>query len=128
MNNQEIILVIEDEQPLANIISDKLSQRGFEVVTARTVQQAINYLKDISDIKLIWLDHYLIGDKNGLNLVAELKHEKSEWRQIPIFLVSNSSGLEKQEAYMTLGVDKYYVKSNYALSDIIEDVEKYLRD
>ena len=128
MNNQEIILVIEDEQPLANIISDKLSQRGFEVVTARTVQQAINYLKDISNIKLIWLDHYLIGDKNGLNLVAELKHEKSEWRQIPIFLVSNSSGLEKQEAYMTLGVDKYYVKSNYALSDIIEDVEKYLRD
>jgi CheY-like chemotaxis protein len=126
---QQRILIVEDEQPLLNVIRDKLTRDGFEVVTARTVAQAMDYINEVDDIDLIWLDHYLEGSENGLDLVMALKHSgESEKEQIPIFLISNTSYPEKHQSYLALGVEKYYTKSNYTLSGIIKDVVDYLSE
>ena len=62
---EKIILVIEDEIPLLNAIKIKLEKSGFDVVTARTVEQAWNHLQDIKNIDAVWLDHYLLGIVTG---------------------------------------------------------------
>ena len=54
--NQRTILVVEDERPLVKIIETKLEKHGFNVVTARTVDQGFEYLKEIGNIDAIWLD------------------------------------------------------------------------
>ena len=65
-NHLLTVLIVEDEQPLLNVIRDKLRTKGFEVVTARTVKQAVDYINEVDGIDLIWLDHYLVGDENVL--------------------------------------------------------------
>lgn len=121
------ILVVEDERPLLDAIKLKLENNSIEAVTARSVDQALSYLEDLPKIDAIWHDHYLLGNKSGLELVAAIKADDSRWRHIPIFVVSNTASNEKVSAYMQFGVEKYFVKANYRLDMIIDEIKEVLR-
>lgn len=123
--DEKTILVVEDEKPLLGAISVKLEKEGFQVVTARTAEQAYNLLEDSVKIDAIWLDHYLLGKENGLDLVIKIKNDE-KYKAIPIFIVSNTASADKIKSYINLGVNKYYVKSNYRLDKIISDIRKCL--
>ncbi|MEK9175697.1 MAG: response regulator [Patescibacteria group bacterium] len=125
LNKMLKILVVEDEFMLQNLIRTQLEKRGFLGFFARDVEQALKYLRSEKDIDVIWLDHYLLGKENGFNFIMKTK-ENPEWHHIPIFLVSNSVSDEKIQAYLRLGVDKYFVKTNNTLNEIVNDIEKYL--
>ena len=114
------ILVVEDEIPLLDAVKKKLENNNMNVVTARSVVQALSYLNDLDHIDGIWLDHYLLGNEDGLDLVIHLKEDNSKWKGIPIFVISNTASEDKVKLYMQLGVDKYFVKSNYRLDQIID--------
>lgn len=124
--NRKNILVIEDERPLVKIIETKLEKQGFNVVTARTVDQGFEYLKEIANIDAIWLDHYLSGEKTGLDFVIKLKSKDSKWRKIPIFIVSNTATNSNVKSYLRLGVTKYFVKAEQRLDEISSDIKSFL--
>jgi len=123
---EKTILVVEDERPLVQAIQTKLEKNDFIVVTARTVGQAYEYLNDIPGIDAIWLDHYLPGDKTGLDFVAQLKGVDSQWKNIPIFIVSNTASNSNVQSYIRLGVTKYCVKADNRLDEIISDIRSFL--
>ena len=108
-NETKTILVVEDEKPLLDAVRIKLEKSGFDVVTARAVEQAYGLLEDIGKIDVIWLDHYLIGKEIGLDLVAKIKSNE-KYINIPIFIVSNTANPDKVTSYINLGVNKYYIK------------------
>ena len=124
--SKKTILVIEDERPLAKVITDKLEHAGFEVLTARTVDQGLEYMEEVSSIDAIWLDHYLLGEKTGLDFVARLKSFNSKWRQIPIFVVSNTASRDNLNSYIRLGVNKYSVKADHRLDEMTKEIKDYL--
>jgi CheY-like chemotaxis protein len=121
------ILVLEDEKPLLDVIESKIRLCGCEVVSARSVDQALNYMKEVPKIDCIWLDHYLFGEKNGLDFVSELKNNE-KWKNIPIFVVSNTASPDKIQSYLHLGVSKYFTKSNFKLEEIMEDIKKVMEE
>ena len=124
-NSAKVILLIEDEQPLSEAIEAHLTKSGFQVVNTRTVKQAIDYIDELKKVDAIWLDHYLLGQESGLDFLAQLKnHEKG--KNIPIFVISNTASEDKVQSYINFGITKYYVKSEYNLSSIIEDIKKTL--
>lgn len=120
------ILLIEDERPLANVIETKLVQGGFDVVTARTIDQALGYMEDIDTIDAVWLDHYLLGGKTGLDFIATLKAPGSKWVATPIFVVSNTASDGNLRSYIRLGVTKYFVKAEHRLGEITKDIRSFL--
>jgi len=124
--DKKTILVIEDERPLVAAIEIKLEKNGFSVITARTIEQGMDYLEDVLEIDAIWLDHYLLGGKTGLDLVAKLKSEDSKWKKIPIFVVSNTASSNNVQSYMRLGVSKYCVKAEHRLDEIIGEIKTFL--
>lgn len=140
-------MIIEDERPLLEVINAKLKKNGFGVIAARSVdqvfnanleknglgiisvkniRQAIDYLEDMEHIDAIWLDHNLLGKENGLDLVKKFKANGGRWKKIPIFVVSNSEDQKTIQSYVELGISKYYVKSNYRLDEIIDDINSSL--
>ena len=125
-NKKKTILVVEDERPLVQAIETKLEKNNFAVVTARTVNQAFEYLRDITAIDAIWLDHYLPGDKTGLDFVAKLKGPDSQWKKIPIFIISNTASNSNVQSYIRLGVTKYCVKADNRLDEIVSDIRAFL--
>jgi DNA-binding response OmpR family regulator len=123
------ILVIEDEESLLKAIKIKMEKNGFKVITAKAAEEALDYLeKEGSDkIDVIWLDHYLLGKKDGLEFLSKIKN-KPAFKKIPAFVVSNTASSSKVRAYLELGVDKYYTKSDHRLDQIIEDIKIRLKE
>jgi len=126
MTNEKTMLVIEDERPLVEAIKHKLENNGFAVVTARTVEQALNYLEDLKQVDAIWLDHYLLGKEDGLDFVSKIKQDGAKWKNIPIFVISNTASPKNVQSYIRFGVKKYYVKAEHRLDEIINDIKSFL--
>lgn len=116
------ILVVEDEQTLQDVIKQKLIINQFEVLTAFDVTSALEIMRSSKKIDVVWLDHYLLGDKNGIDLVVKIK-DSTDWKDIPIFVVSNTASPDKVHNYIKLGVKKYYTKANFRLDQIIDDIK-----
>lgn len=146
---KKTILVVEDERALLNVVNEKLGKSGFNVITARsvdevfsgatdkeglgglsirTIYKALDYLDDLRDIDAIWLDHNLLGKENGIDLVIKLRANGTHWKNIPIFIISNTENPETIRSYLDLGKSRYYVKSNHRLDEIISDINSFLDD
>lgn len=78
---------------------------------------------DLGKVDVIWLDHYLLGKETGLDFVVWIKKQK-KFNSILIFVVSNTASEDKVCAYLELGVEKYYTKSDLRLDGIIEEINK----
>ena len=122
-NKNKTVLVIEDEESLKLAIKLKLEKSGLEVFTARKVDDGLKILKKLKKVDAIWLDHYLLGRKNGMDFVIKVK-EKESWKKIPIFLISNTATQDKIQIYLKLGIHKYYTKSNLKLESIIKEINE----
>lgn len=125
-NELQTILVVEDNQSLLMAIKGKIQRNGLNVLTARTVEQALNHLSNSPRVSAIWLDHYLLGEENGIDFVMKIKEANSVWRNIPVFVVSNTVGPDKVEIYMRLGAVRYYTKAEKRLEEIIDDIKTYI--
>ncbi len=146
-SEKKAILVIEDERPLLEVINAKLEKNGFNVITARSVEQAFNakieknnlgvitvrtieqaldYLERLERIDAIWLDHHLLGKEDGLDFINKFKANGGRSTAVPVFVVSNAASPKTIKSYLHSGVSKYYVKSDHRLDEIIADIESFL--
>jgi len=119
------LLVVEDEPLLLEIIGKKLEKEKIQVLLADSAKKGFEFL--VSEKKLpdvIWLDYYL-KDLTGLDFVVELKKHK-KWADIPVIVVSNSASTEKVNSMLALGVNKYLLKANFRLEDIIKEVNNLI--
>ncbi|NCN25504.1 hypothetical protein COT94_02365 [Candidatus Falkowbacteria bacterium CG10_big_fil_rev_8_21_14_0_10_37_14] len=120
------VLVVEDERPLLEAIKEKLERNNFKVFTARSVDEALARLEEAGIVDVIWLDHYLLGKASGLDFVGKCKEKNSKYSHVPIFVVSNTASDDKVQAYLKLGVTKYYVKAEKRLDEMIVDIRETL--
>ncbi len=144
---KKTILVIEDEKPLLRAINAGLEKNGFNVIAARSVEEAFNanlgakgvgevtvksieqalmYIESLERVDAIWLDHHLLGEEDGLDFVKKFKANGGRWSKIPVFVVSNAASPATIKSYIENGASKYYVKSNHKLGDIIKEIEAAL--
>lgn len=116
------ILVLEDERQLAKAVREAFGERGFEPIVVSTVDDGIKQLENLGKVDVIWLDHYLLGSGNGLDFVVQVKNHP-EWKNIPIFVVSNTASTTNVRSYLQLGVSNYYTKSDFDINQIVNDIE-----
>ena len=121
------ILVLEDERQLAKAVREAFTERGFDTIIVSTVEDGIRELKNLTQVDVIWLDHYLLGTQNGLDFVVQLKGNP-DWQKIPIFVVSNTASTTNIRSYIQLGVSNYYTKADYDINQIINDIEYSLKE
>ncbi|MEI8067319.1 MAG: response regulator [Candidatus Shapirobacteria bacterium] len=118
------ILVVEDETLLLQAITKKLTLSGLNPVSCTSGEQALDYLKNLPELpNVIWLDYHLKG-MDGLDFLEEVK-ANPKWKNIPVVVVSNSASLEKVHHMLALGANKYLLKAEYRLDQIIETVKEF---
>jgi len=124
---KKTILVVEDEETLSQAITKKLKLNGFNVIAARSIKKAMDHSDNCNSVHAVWLDHYLLGKETGLDFVIRMKENK-KCKQVPIFVVSNTASPDKRHAYLQLGANKFYVKSDYKIRDIVSDIKNFLEE
>jgi CheY-like chemotaxis protein len=94
------ILVVEDNQPSRELLSDWLEVEGFDVVSAANLEQAFAVFKD-QPPDTILLDVQL-GSEDGLSL-AKWVREEPEFRHTPVIAVTAHAMVIDQERVMQAG-------------------------
>jgi CheY-like chemotaxis protein/signal transduction histidine kinase/CHASE3 domain sensor protein len=102
--NRRVLLVVEDDQTFAGIVSDLAREIGFQCLVAGTAEEALNLAKRFNPSAIV-LDVGL-PDQSGLAVLDRLKRDDAT-RHIPIHVVSGS---DHTQTALALGAVGYLVK------------------
>jgi DNA-binding response OmpR family regulator len=121
------ILIVEDEAALRKAISISLKKKGYEVLMATSADEALNALAAARNgVDAVWLDHYLLNNETGMDFLKRMKAD-DKYKQMPVFVVSNSVDDRKVQGYYLMGIEKYYIKAENSLDTIIDDINNHFK-
>ncbi len=117
------ILVIEKNNDLIQLYSEKLRREGFGVKTltadTNVINEAAAYQPDLV------LMPVRLETRNGLEIAEQLRAHPQTARAKIIIVTSVDGELERQRA-KDLGVSEYLIKTHIKISDIAEAVKDQL--
>ncbi|MCK8493008.1 MULTISPECIES: response regulator [Spirosoma] len=123
------LLVIEDNDDHWHLIQLAIRRSLPEVKEVRVTnsEEAIAYLDSCfltgEDLpKLILLDLYLPGREQGWNLLKQLKHDSSSYKQVPVVILSYSNNREDITESYFYGSTSYITKPTD-----VKQWEKYIQ-
>ena len=114
------ILVVDDEQPIADILKFNLEKEGYEVVCAYDGDEAIE-LADSEDPDLILLD-IMLPKKDGNEVCREIRKTKT----MPIIMLTAKDSEIDKVLGLELGADDYVTKP-FSNRELIARVKANLR-
>lgn len=117
------ILIVEDDTPILNGISDKFKHEGFIVVTAMNGQDGLEQaLKEHPDMILLDI---LMPNTDGFYLLENLR--KDEWgKTAGVIMWSNSRDPKTIERAKALGVLEPLIKSDWEYRDVVLKVKELI--
>ena len=117
------ILLVEDDDALANVYQTRLQTEGFDVRRVANGEDAlataINYKPD-----LIVLD-VMMPKVSGFDVLDILRNTPETANLKIIMLTALSQESDKQRAE-SLGVDDYLVKSQVVIADVVDRIKHHL--
>jgi two-component system phosphate regulon response regulator PhoB len=119
------ILLVEDDDALANVYVTRLQAEGFEIRRVNNgedaLSTALNYHPD-----LVLLD-VMMPKVSGFDVLDILRNTPETANLKIIMLTALSQDSEKDRA-KSLGVDDYLVKSQVVIADVIERIRHHLAE
>ncbi len=101
------ILIVEDQEKLANIIKEGLRAKGYAVDHLSDGQKAANRIKTTyNDYDLMILD-LMLPNKTGLQICQEMRKLKIN---TPVLILTANDSLESKVSLFDAGADDYLVK------------------
>lgn len=113
------ILVVEDEEKIAEIVRAYLEKDGFRVTVAETGQKAISVLKDGFDLIILDL---MLPDITGEDICQTIRMDSD----LPIIMLTAKSEEEDRIKGLGMGADDYVVKP-FSPRELVARVKALLR-
>jgi two-component system phosphate regulon response regulator PhoB len=106
-NTEKTILVVEDEQPILEMLEFNLARAGYTVRLARSgVEARIAITDGYPDVILM---DWMLPDVSGLELTRQLKRD-ADTREIPIIMLTARVTEDDRVAGLDGGADDYITK------------------
>jgi DNA-binding response OmpR family regulator len=115
------ILIVDDEKEIALLISDALTDEGYECLLASNGVNAFSLIKNNSDISLILLD-IMMPDIDGLEICREIRNMVS----CPILFVTAKNRTYDAMLGFEMGADDYISKP-FVVEELVARVKAHLR-
>jgi len=123
--NKRKILIVEDDNFVAEVYFAKLSEMGYEIILAQNGKEGLVALEE-NKIDLILLD-ILMPVMDGVEMLEEIKKRK-EWENIPVILLTNVGEQESIRKVREMGVKNYLIKSHFTPAEVIEKIESVFKN
>ncbi len=118
---RKLILIVEDERPLAHALELKVAHEGFEthvcLTGAEGLKEALTGKYDMILLDLI------MPELDGFSVMKVLKEKGVK---TPVIVLSNLGQEEDKTKAKDLGVLDYFVKANTPIADIVKRVKAAL--
>jgi DNA-binding response OmpR family regulator len=119
--NEATIVVVEDDQNIADLVELYLRQEGFRVVQAATGERGIEAVRDQRP-RMVILDVGLPGGMDGLEVCRRLRTGSD----VPILMLTARDGEIDRVLGLELGADDYVTKP-FAPRELVARVKAILR-
>lgn len=117
------LLLVEDDNALANVYLMRLQAEGFDVRRVENGEDALAAAREYQP-DLVLLDA-MMPKVSGFDVLDILRNTPETANLKVIMLTALSQDSDKQRAQM-LGVDDYLVKSQVVISDVVEKIKQHL--
>ena len=118
------ILLVEDDPLVVKMYSTKLESLGFETLIAQDGEQAVELAKKEKPI-FILLD-IMLPKLSGLDALKAIRALPSA-KNTPVIVLSNLCEEKEKKQAEKLGVKEYLVKADLTPSQVVERIQKYLK-
>jgi len=118
------ILLVEDEEFLANLLKARLEKSEMTAKVARDGQEALTLLKE-NKFDLVLLD-LILPKVSGFEVLEAIQSDPS-LQNIPVMVISNLGQESDINRGQALGAVEYFVKAKVSIEDLIEHVKKYVK-
>jgi signal transduction histidine kinase len=88
------VLLVEDDDEVARLVSEMLGELGYQVVRAASASGALGALANGREIDLVFTDIMMPGEMDGVGLARELKARRPH---LPVVLTSGHPGAAGRE-------------------------------
>lgn len=116
----ELVLVVEDERPMARILAASLQARGYRVAVARTGQDGLDQSAAL-DPAVVLLDLGL-PDIDGLEVARRMR----QWSKAPIIVVTANGSEDRKITALDEGADDYVTKP-FSMPELLARLRVALR-
>ncbi len=118
------ILIVEDDIGLAELMTEIVTDLGYDYFQAFSVREAIGFLE--KEMPYLMILDYNLPDMNGIDFIKKFKSFKKE---IPDFIVTTGQGDERIAVeMMKLGAKDYVVKDGNFLGFLPEAIKRASRE
>ncbi|MBP7174824.1 MAG: response regulator transcription factor [Thermoclostridium sp.] len=115
------ILIVDDDKEIALLISDTLTDEGYECLIASTGESTFRLIKSNPDISLILLD-IMLPDIDGLQICRQIRNTVS----CPILFVTAKNRTYDTLLGLEMGADDYISKP-FVAEELVARVKAHLR-
>lgn len=122
-SEKHLVILVEDEEILSNLLSQKLTNAGYEVVIASDGEEGLTAITGKKPA-LVLLD-MMLPKLNGFGVLERL-HEQGILPDLPVVVISNSGQPVEIERAQKLGIRDYLVKLNFDPDEVLEKVKTIL--
>lgn len=117
------ILLVEDEEIMAELLEKKLSKEGYQVILAKDGEEGLKLIKKEKP-DLILLD-IIMPKKGGFEVMEELQKDE-KLNKIPVIVISNSGQPVELNKAKELGAKDWLIKTQFDPAEVLEKVKKYI--
>lgn len=115
------VLVVDDEESLADLVTMALRYEGWEVAVAHSVDEAVVVAKKFGpDIAVLDI---MLPDGDGIGLMKTLRHSIPK---LPVLFLTAKDAVEDRVFGLTAGGDDYITKP-FSLEELVARVRGILR-
>ncbi len=115
------ILIIEDDEFLQGLEATKIVKSGFTIITAQRGEEAMVKILE-PNINIILLD-LLLPNFDGYEILKKIRSNEPT-KKTPVIVFSNLSDNKDIEKAIDLGANKFMIKSNFSLEELVEQINK----
>lgn len=123
MDTKKKILLVEDDEALANVYKSRLDIEGFDTKWVANGEDALAAALEFKP-ELVLLD-VMMPKISGFD-VLDILRNTPEIANIHVIMLTALSQPKDKERAENLGVDDYLVKSQVVIGDVIERVRHHL--
>lgn len=126
MKSMAKVLIVDDEQTLANSFQLALTHAGYEVVVANDGKSGLNAIKANGPFDLVLLDQ-MMPDMSGNEVLKSIK-EDTATKDIKVAMLTNFGHDQMVKDALFSGATDYILKYQITPEDLVTKVKSIIGD
>lgn len=120
LKSKPVILLVEDDEFLAELYATKLNLEGFEVLSAADGKKGLKLAQD-KHPDVVLLD-IILPKLDGFEVLQALKDDPAT-KEIPVILLTNLNQRDEVKRGLGLGAADYLIKAHFMPSEVVKKIK-----